>query len=275
MRAVATLMRGFASGAATTAPASPTLAVADNGDGSGATATISGAGGDVTLTIYVLPFDGLEVEGATWRSCGSRASNGTLNLTLSTGHYFGYALAVDSGGGAASNVVYFSVTSGGESVLFQCLQSAQARIQAILLPGLTSGNVIVRKLPLDRYVGSGQPTTFPAILLTPVVERMPPLSGTVNFDDVTYGVLCTIVDRDNQEPTLAANLPRYTLWREKIARAFRNQRLAGVVLADGSNPIINAEVDPGEQLIPAAWSANLYASALLLRFVSREPRGIS
>ena len=42
----------------------------------------------------------------------------------------------------------------------------------------------------------------------------------------------------------------------------------------GTNPIINAYVEPADQLIPSAWTANLYASALLIRFVSREPRGM-
>ena len=198
-----------------------------------------------------------------------------MPLTIPLGHYFGYAQSLDADGGTTvSPVDYFTVTDGAQAIAYQCLTAAQARIQSLSLPNLDNANVIVRKLPIDRYLGPGQTTGLPAILLTPVTEQMPPLEGVNAKDDVTYGVLCTIVDADNQEPTLSANLPQYTLWRQSIARAFRNQRLNGVTSPAGSNPIINAFVEPGDQLVPAAWTANLYASAVLLRFVSREGRGV-
>jgi len=252
----------------------PVLSVADNGDGSGAIATIDGASSTARVTVWVASFSG-QLGSAAWESAGNLAGNGNLPLTIPLGHYFGYASALDAdGGSSASPVDYFTVTDAAQAIAYQCLAAAQARIQSLSLPNLDNANVIVRKLPIDRYLGPGQPTGLPAILLTPVTEQMPPLEGVNAKDDVTYGVLCTIVDADNQEPTLSANLPQYTLWRQSIARAFRNQRLYGVTSPDGSNPIINAFVEPADQLIPAAWTANLYASAMLLRFVSREARGI-
>ncbi|HEX3993136.1 MAG TPA: hypothetical protein VHX39_18340, partial [Acetobacteraceae bacterium] len=252
----------------------PKLTVADNGNGSGAAASISGTISTSRVTVYVATFGG-QPGSSGWNAVGIRAGNGGMALSVPVGHYFGYASALDANGGtAASPVNYVTVTNGSQAIAYQCLTAAQARIQSLLLPNLDGANVVVRKLPIDRYLGPGQSTGLPAILLTPVTEQMPPAEGVNSKDDVLYGVLCTIVDADNQEPTLTANLPLFTLWRQSIARAFRCQRLNGVASFDGTNPIINASVEPADQLIPAAWTANLYASALLLRFVSREPRGL-
>ena len=155
------------------------------------------------------------------------------------------------------------------SISYQCLLAAQEVIQGLGLDGVSSENVVVRKLPLDRALGADQPTTLPAILLSPQRETMDPHAGLTGLDDVVYGVLVTMVDADNQEPTLALNLDRYTLWREQIARAFRSQRLAAVP------QVINTYIEPADPIVPEAWQNNLFAGALALRFVSREPRGDS
>jgi hypothetical protein len=108
---------------------------------------------------------------------------------------------------------------------------------------------------------------LPAILITPQGETVDPNSGTNLMDDVTYAVRVTLVDRDNQEPTLIANVDRYFVWRQRIARTFRNQPLAAVP------EIYTTTLEPGDVVDAAAWESNLFASVLTLRFVSREPRG--
>jgi len=155
-----------------------------------------------------------------------------------------------------------------QSVSYRCLLAAQAVIQSLGLANVDAANVVVRKLPLDRGLGAGLPIQFPAVLLTPERETMDPTAGVAGLDDVVYGVRVTVVDVDNQESTLLANLDKYSLWREQIARAFRNQRLSGVP------EVINAHVDPADPILPDAWQDNLYAAGLLLRFVSREPRSV-
>jgi hypothetical protein len=105
---------------------------------------------------------------------------------------------------------------------------------------------------------------------------MPPRVGTVNLDDVTYGVLATIIAADNQETTMQAGFSTYSLWSQQIAMAFRQRRLPGVTASIGDQvtpTIINAMVEPAQAVIPEAWSADLFATANLLKFVSREPRG--
>jgi hypothetical protein len=153
------------------------------------------------------------------------------------------------------------------SVYWSCLRAVQAQIQALNLPGLTTLSIVIKKLPLDRNMGTAPGLALPAVLITPDRETMDPQAGTNSFDDVVYSVRVTMFDRDNQEPTVAANLDRYLAWRQQIARAFRNQTLAGVP------EVYSASVEPAEVVNADAWARNLYASALLLRFVSREPRG--
>lgn len=258
-------------------PASLTLSVADNGDGTGGMASIVGARASATVSLFLSPFSGGLGAAGSWTPSGQRTGNGTIGITAPPGHYFAYAVAAAADPPAVSAPVYVALTDNTQSPHYQCLLAAQARVQALSLPGLAAESVIWRKLPLDRLLGASQPTSLPCVLLTPVKESMDPAQGLSALDDVVYGVQCTIVAADNQEPTLQANFAQYTLWRWKIAMAFRLQSLTGVTVKVGGQPqpgIYNAYVEPAEVVLPAAWSANLYASALLLRFVSREPRGL-
>lgn len=258
---VAPLLRGFgAFGMLTT----PHLVVIDHGDNTGATATVTGAALGSLNAIYVQHFGG-EFGSGTWASAGSVSNNGSVSLNLAVGHYFAYAASSLGGSTANSNVVYFAVTDGLESIHTRCLAAAQARVRSLALAGLPNSAVVIEKLPVTRNLASG--IGLPAILLSPHRAAMPSTAGTNSLDDVHYDVLVTILDRDNQEPTLQANLDRHLLWRQKIARAFRNQRLNGVP------EVINAEVEPAEGLLDEAWKRELMTSAVLLRFTSRESRG--
>ena len=141
----------------------------------------------------------------------------------------------------------------------------QARVRLLGLDGLADGQVVIEKVSAGRNLASA--VGLPAVVISPHRSAMPADAGTNSSDDVRYDVLVAIFDRDNQEPTLVENLDRHLLWRQRIARAFRNQRLAGVP------EVINAEVEPAEGLLDEAWKRELMASAVLLRFTSRETRG--
>jgi hypothetical protein len=265
MSLIGHLLRGFGSLAV---PSAPALIVVDNGNNTGALATISGSTATAMNTVYVQSFDG-ELGTTNWTSAGSRIGDGTLHLSLTVGHRLAYVNSTLSGVSSVSSVVYFVVTDGLAPVHLACLTAAQARIQALLLDGVGADSILVAKIPLDRNLGTGSGVALPAILLAPERETVDPQAGVNSLDDVGYGVMVTIVDRDNQEPTLHLNLDKYLLWREKIVRAFRNQRLPGVP------GVMNCVVEPAEVVSGEAWSKNLFTSALVLRFVSREPRGLS
>lgn len=244
----------------------PQLTVTDHGDDTGATATISGAASQSTNTVYVQSFGG-DLDGGAWSVGGSIGGNGNVVLALAAGHYFAHVVSSLGELQAVSSVAYFVVTDGQESIHTRCLVAAQARIRLLALAGLANESVVIQKLPAGRNLTTG--VGLPAVILSPHRAAMPATAGTNSLDDVHYDVLVAIFDRDNQEPTLEANLDRHLLWRQQIARAFRNQRLTGVA------EVINSEVEPAEGLLDEAWKRELMTSAVLLRFTSRETRGFN
>lgn len=168
------------------------------------------------------------------------------------------------------SLVYSTALDTSESIHYQCLEAAQTRIRSLALVGIASANVVVKKLPIDRLIARKTgPIPLPCILLTPRRQVMDPKQGVTSMDDVMYPILCTIVATDNQEPTLVDGLTEQTLWIERIAKAFRNQRLPGV------SSIVITSVDPQDVVAPRLWTQNVLASGLLLKFVSREPRGLT
>ena len=157
------------------------------------------------------------------------------------------------------------VDSSG-SVYYQCLSAVQTGIQNIGLDGIDSDSVVVKKLPLER-VKTNDGLDWPIILITPLKATLNPAAGDNVNDDVVYGVLVTIIAADNQESTLAANLSAYMLWLEQIRKKFHNKLLTNVATVYGCN------VEPANTVDFPAWTKNLWASGLLLKFSSREYRG--
>lgn len=259
--------RTFGNGAAGTAPAGPALSVADHTNGSGATATITGADTPANINVFTHSVDG-QLGSGNWSLTGSRTGNGNLTLSLPVGYYWFKAESTLPGGLATSNLVYQNVTSGDTAVLYRCLRAVQARLQLLTLEGIASSSIVVQKIPLDRSLGTAAGHQLPALLVSPEQESMDPKAGVNQRDDVGYGVRVTIVDRDNQERTREANLGHYLLWRQQIARAFRQQRLSGVA------EIYTCIVEPDQVVGSEAWAKNLFASSLVLRFLSREGRGM-
>jgi hypothetical protein len=244
----------------------PQLVIVDHGDDTGATATIDGTLSGSANTVYVQAFDGQLGSGA-WTVAATRSGNGTAPLSLPRGHYFAHVHTAVGELQSVSAVAYFVVSDGVESIHTRCLAAAQARIRLLGLDGLAGDSVVVEKVPAGRNLATL--VGLPAIVLSPHRAAMPAVEGTNSLDDVFYDVLVAIFDRDNQESTLQANLGRHMLWRQQIARAFRNQRLSGVP------EVINCGVEPAEGLLEEAWKRELMTSAVLLRFTSRETRGFN
>ena len=146
------------------------------------------------------------------------------------------------------------------AVAWDILQAVQTKIVSLDLSRLPPENVVIRKLVLERFIPK------PGIALAMIGDRMPTNEGTCNSDDVTYSMLLVIYDIDNQEPTFQAHIAEYLSWKEQIAKAFRNQRLPGAAT------VYRGSVEPAETVIPEAWKNQLFATALVLKFISRELR---
>lgn len=189
--------------------------------------------------------------------------NNTQTYTFAPGFYWAQA----ANNFEQSNLVYFHVASMDDAVHVQCLDAVEARIQSLNLTGLAS--IVVQGILADRDLGITKPNLMPAIVLAGYREAMDPRAGTNERDDVIYPVICAIVAPHNQQIEFDADQRKYIKWRQKIARAFRNQRLEGV------GTVINASVEPQEWLLPEGVKQNLFVDVLLLKFTSREPRGLS
>ena len=238
----------------------PTLEVADNADGSGGVATISNGDAGATHEVFVQAVNG-ELGGSTWTSRGSRVGNGTINIAAGVGYYWAKVEASSGGESVTSNLAYVQFSEAGEAVLSRCLAAVQAKIAGLSLPGIDGDRIVVRKVPDDRNLSK------PAIVIAPFQrESLAPVEGTNARDDVGYPILVAAMDGDNQHPT--SNHNRNLLWRERIRRAFHNQRLAGV------DEIINTTVEPLPITDATAWfERNTFVTTLLVRCISRELRG--
>jgi hypothetical protein len=142
----------------------------------------------------------------------------------------------------------------------------QSQIQGLNLSGISADSIIVRKLPWARDFTQGR-ISYPGIVISPYgVETMSLAEGTNLRDDVGYPVIVSILAADNQDQV--NNLGTYLLWREKLARYFRNQPLATV------NEVYTCRIEPQPIVLPAAFQDLVFVSAMCLRFISREQRGL-
>ena len=263
------ITQGFGEGGAPVAPSVPVLSVADNGDGSGGVATVSGSDSGTTNVIYTEPYAGA-ISSGSWTSSGGTTGDGTADLSLPVGWYFGFVSSTGSGGAVSiSELVYFDLNSGTVSVHYQCLEAVQAAIQAAVL--VATGSVLIKKLAVDRSL-KDQGVTLPAIILSPGTETMDRNAGVVGFDDVVYPVQVVTAQADNQESTLASGLSLWLKTRQNLARGFRQQPQSVRTMAPTIN---NVWVDPRQPVVPEAWKQNLLVSILNLNFLSREPRGFN
>ena len=154
----------------------------------------------------------------------------------------------------------------GEAVQYAIETQIQTDIRALGLTDVASASVVVKKTPLADWVKEADGLAWPLVLITPMKPALPPMQGSNVQDDVVYGVLVTLVDDDNQEKTLEVNHNKYLLWLEKIRKAFHNKGLSNV------DTVYTCHVEQYEPVLPGAWQANKWASALLITAFSRETR---
>lgn len=234
------------------------ITVTDNGDGTGGVCTITGSAGG-TVSLYYALFDG-QHQAYSWTLFGSRTGNGNIVIT---GLTMGFYLWQCREGSDASPVYLKNLSDGTTAVHYRILEAVKTGVNAIGLSGIPSAQV--HRVWLPRVLEGL--TTFPAVLICPVGAETD-VSALTGRDDIGYPVLVALVDK--QQADNVANMPRNLLWRQKVARYFRHQRLSGVTEVQ-----LPTEIIPDQVVLPEAFSKNLFMSAILFRFVSREPRGLT
>lgn len=239
-----------------------TLAITDNEDGTGGVATVSGVTGGTTTTVYYAVFTGV-MQAYTWVSAGTVVGNGTLAVGLATGYYVWFATNDNAGAVTASNLVYQNLTNTDtEAVYFQILEAVANRIELLNLSGINASKIIKRWMPRER-----QETANPPVIVISPMGTEEDASKVMARDDVGYPVLVVMVDAANNDNVHQMN--RNLLWREKIAKAIRNQRLPGV------SEVYIGKIDYGSVIDPNSFMNNSWVSVLMFRFYTREQRGLT
>lgn len=244
-------------------PVAPLLAVADHGDGTGGTATVSAADLDAAVSVQSLSVD--DIGTADWIERGSRLGNGSVPLVVPTGYYWWRAVAARAAGQAISQLVYQPISDGSQAVLYRVLAAVRARLLGLALDGIDPQNIQICHLPWERALAA-TPPALPAVQIAPAERSTPLDQGTNRRDDVEYAIHLVWFDADPRRHP-HAYLPRLARWRQQTARAFRNRRLPGVP------EVYRCTVDPETVLDRTTWLRDgLLVSALTLRFLTRETR---
>ena len=148
------------------------------------------------------------------------------------------------------------------SVHYQCAIAVRDEIRTLKMPGLPDAQVIAQKLPWHE--GEDLPA---CIVSTWQPETMAPSKGTNLRDDIGYPVHVSFVSVGGRQEALTYKHPRMLLWRQQVARHFRNQRLTGV------SEIWQCLIEPANTFLPAEFLRNVDHSQLTVRCMSREHRG--
>lgn len=233
----------------------PSITAADNQDGTGVTVTISGTTG--TNTLYS---QSVSTPSEGWVSRGTRSGDGTIVAAVVGFHWFH---VIESAVSSPSNVVIQTGTLSAASLHYRCMTSAQSIVNMLTLTGLST--VVLRRFP---WVRAEEEANKPMVIIAhPGSETMRPNEGTNQRDDVGYPVLVAVYDRDAQAND--SDLDKYLLWRQQLARSFRhNTELPALP------EITRTIVEPGRIVEPAEYVNGVLYSPLLVRFISREPRGV-
>jgi hypothetical protein len=149
-----------------------------------------------------------------------------------------------------------------DAVLYRVMQDIQSAIQGAItggtLVGLTTGNVVIQKVPTDRN------QSLPCVIIAPSGEE-DPATGVNDRDDITYNVLVALVNNDNQDQ--AANYEQELNWRQNIRRLFHMKQLGPLTTES-----VKTFVKPLMTVDPSAWYANLFLSMHMIQATCREVR---
>lgn len=274
-------------GGGSTPPATPTLSVTPNGDGT-ATATISGSTGGSTNEIEVAP---LGVNGSeAWTNAGSRLGDGTVTLTLANGSYLARCQSTLAGVAAldSSNAYLFSVTGGTPSTTYNSPHAAaahavQTKIVSLLgtkIVGVVADSVRCRKVPgAVDYASAVQAGMhqYPGILVV-YGDKERDFGGLNDRDDIGYPVLVVFASKDvdgQGRCDLENNDDQYLTWRKVVDDTFRNQPFSVTNYAP-LNPLQfqTCMMERGPIVDWARWQKDqIFVGAMTLVFVLRKQRG--
>lgn len=232
------------------------LTIADKRDGTGATATVTGAD-SAAVTVNVMALH-LGVMVGAWVSGGTRTGNGTVSLVLSKGIYFAHATGRVAGAAAISQVVTFGVTDGADPLHYRCMVGIRDVLLGLSLAEITSANVIILKKPyrIQNFIGSC------GIIISPLPESTAPHDN--RRSEWTPAVQVVMFRASNQclgeDVDGKADLFKQELdWRFRLTMALQETSLPGVP------EVARIYAQPGPLLLPEAFAAQYDAGGIVFR----------
>jgi len=252
MSFVANLLRSL--GPNEVSPATPVLSQpVDNGDGTGASAVVSGSATGATNTVYTAPWAG-PGSSLIWTASSTRTGDGAVALALSDGFYVARCESVLAGlPSLPSNEPLFQVTGGAAylSVHKALAAAVQATIQGMLgtsIVGISPASVHVRKVPYLGDVSAVNPLpstdeyALPAIVICYFdVEEIVPTEGSNVRDDIGYPISVVFLNENE-----SANVPEeanddpFLRWREVVIAKFNHLRGFGTTPGYGGYLTVTA-----------------------------------
>ena len=117
-----------------------------------------------------------------------------------------------------------------DSIWLKILEGVQARVDSVVYSSERGDNMAYPSPDstiIQEDFDSDYGYAFPSLLIIPGFEhKIDPLDGTNERDDYVYPVMVQIIDRKSMDYAVGA--PSHLKWREQIARAINQQKLAGV-----------------------------------------------
>lgn len=245
--------------------AAPTLAVVDDADATGVTATIAASDAGATNTLYSSSVSG-DVEAGTWTSRGSRTGDGTIAPSVTTlGYYWWYVKSVSGAESTISNLAYCPVTDGSQAVLTRIIAGVVSRLQLLTLSGIATTRIV----GVPDIGNPGTTPDYPCVLVAREPTPHQYLGGTNIRDDIGYPIQILFCESDGLGGQ--SNVARWDLWRQQAERAFRFQRIPGVAESQ-----LASEIEPLKILDPN-FRPPIYdkvVSGFTVRVMTREVRGL-
>jgi hypothetical protein len=236
-----------------------TLTITDNANGGGFSAAVAGSDPAAANTVYALRIDG-PAGLLAWFVAGSRVGDGAVAANLgSPGFYLFRVESLLAGSVSVSGVYQLLLTDGQDALADRIFDAFAARAALLSLPGVR--RILVKDVP---QVPEAE---LPCLVLTDFMKSESELGGTNQMDDTGYPVYAVFVDRG---PLPKEQKRRRRKCRQLLRRAFRSQLLPGV------DEVMDCRVEP-DPIISASFNGDKVQrveSALLFRFICREPRGL-
>jgi len=242
----------------------PTLSVTDNGNGTGATVTISGGGSSAINAIYQQAVTG-QVGGGNFVQVATIVGNNSTQVA-GLGFFWWVAIATDIGGQATSNLVYLNSTNQQEAVSIRLWDSIVATINALNFTNAVGVPVQVARVNMKEK--NWQPPSLPCVLVLMDGESPTDISTFTATDQTGYPYVVMFLDNIAGGKLSEAQVNAFQKFEQSVLRTFRGQRVPGVVECMNVQKI---EYRPLLARIQA--SVSHCVGAFLLRVQAREIRG--